>query len=164
MTSKKLWRHSSVSNANFNITMLQILLLVTLYPLASVSMEKDVSCLSLYDFCVLVTWLAKYGHDYQNWRQSVKEQPWPKTKPRILREPKIWQFEVICSNRNVVKGLLPKMYRNKISTLTRLSKKFTSIIISKTIQTTSSGPGKGLMIWSTVKRKTRRWLRQWNAL
>jgi len=49
-----------------------------------------------------------------------------------------------------------KIYRNEISTLTRLSKKIYFIIIFKTIQTTSSGPGKGLMILSTVKRKTRK--------
>ena len=111
---KTLWRHSIFSNANFNKSMLQILLLNTLYPLALVSIEKDLSCVSLYGFCILITWLTKYGHDYQNWRQPLKEQTWPKTKPRILREPKIRRLEVICSSHFVVKGLPLKQFSSCI--------------------------------------------------
>ena len=103
--TKTSWRHSFFSDANFNISILQILLLITLYPLALVSTAKDVSCVSLFSFCILVTWRTKYGHDYQNWRQPLKEQTWPKTKPRIPREPKIRRLEVICNNRFEVKGL-----------------------------------------------------------
>ena len=44
--------------------MLQILHLNALYPLAFVLLEKDVTCVSLYGFCGLITWLTKYGHDY----------------------------------------------------------------------------------------------------
>ena len=40
---------------NFNQSMLQILYLNTLYPLAFVSLEKDVSGVSLYCVCVLIT-------------------------------------------------------------------------------------------------------------
>ena len=105
--TKTLWCHSFFSNANFNKSMLQVLLLNTFYPLALVSIEKDLSCVSLYGFCILVTWLTKYGHDYQNWRQSLKEPTWLKTKPRILREAKIQRLEAICSNHFVVKGLPP---------------------------------------------------------
>ena len=43
----------------------QILRLNTLYPLALVSTEKDVSCVSLYGFRILITWFTKYGYDYQ---------------------------------------------------------------------------------------------------
>ena len=87
----------------------QILHLNALYPLALVSMGKDVSCVSLYGFCILVTWLTKYGHDHQNWRQLLKEHTWPKTKPRILREPKLQGLDVICSNHFVVKGPPPPL-------------------------------------------------------
>ena len=45
--------------------MLQILHLNALYPLAVVSLEKDVSCVSLYGFCILVTGLTKYGREYR---------------------------------------------------------------------------------------------------
>ena len=93
--TRTLWRHSFFSNTNFNKTMLQILLLNNiLYLLVLVSMEKDVNCVSLYSFSILVTWLTKYGHDYQNWKQPLKEQTWPKPKPRILRETKIRRLEV----------------------------------------------------------------------
>ena len=94
--SKTLWRHIFYSNANFNESMLQTLLFDTLYPLALVSTEKDVSCSSLYGFCILVAWLTKYGHDYQNWRQPLQEQTWPKTKPRMLRHPRYdnWKSSV----------------------------------------------------------------------
>ena len=40
--------------------MLQILHLNALHPLAFVSLEKDVSWVSLYGFCGLITWLTKY--------------------------------------------------------------------------------------------------------
>ena len=56
-------------------------------------------------FCILVTWLTKYHHGHQNWRQSLTERTWAKTKPRILRKPKIRRLEVICSNHFVVKGV-----------------------------------------------------------
>ena len=52
--------YSFFSNANFNISILQTLLLITLYPLTLVSTEKDVTCLSLYSLC--------FGHvTYQIW-------------------------------------------------------------------------------------------------
>ena len=85
--------------------MLQILDLNVLYPLAFVSLEKDVSCVSLYGFYFLITWLTKYGHEYRKWRQSLIEGTWPKDKPSILRDSKIWRLEVIRSNHFVVKGL-----------------------------------------------------------
>ena len=53
--TKSFWSHSFFINANFNISMLQILLFITLFPLTLVSTEKDVSCVSLKGFCVLVT-------------------------------------------------------------------------------------------------------------
>ena len=87
--------------------MLQILHLNALHPLAFVSLEEDVSCVSLYGFCVLITWLTKYGHDYRKWRQSPKEETWPKTKLRTPMDSKICWFEVIHSNHFVVKGLPP---------------------------------------------------------
>ena len=40
---------------NFNKSILQILHLNALHPLAYVSLEKDVSCVSFYGFCVLIT-------------------------------------------------------------------------------------------------------------
>ena len=89
--------------------MLQILLLDALYPLELVWTVKDVNCVSLYGF-VFWSCLSKYGHDHQNWKQPLREQKWPKTKPRILREPKMRRLEVICSNRFVVKGLPLKLY------------------------------------------------------
>ena len=61
---------------DFGKSMLQILRLNALYPLAFVSMEKDVSCVNLYGFFVLVAWLTKYGHDYQKRRQRPTEQTW----------------------------------------------------------------------------------------
>ena len=45
--------------------MLQILHQTAIYPLAFVSLETDVSCASLYGFCVLIMCLTKYGHDYR---------------------------------------------------------------------------------------------------
>ena len=45
-----------------------------------------------------VTWLTKYGHDYQKWWQPQAEETWPKINPRILRERKIWRLEVIHGN------------------------------------------------------------------
>ena len=66
---KFLWRHNFFNNMNFNKSMLQILHLNALYPLAFVSLEKDVSCVSLYGFCGLITWLTKYGHDYRRHNQ-----------------------------------------------------------------------------------------------
>ena len=50
MTSQKL--HDVIA---FNKSILQILHLNALYLLAFVPLEKDVSCVSLYGFCVLVT-------------------------------------------------------------------------------------------------------------
>ena len=76
-----------------------------LYPLAFVSLEKYVSCVSLYGFYILVTRLTKYGQDYQNWKQPLKEKTWSKTKPKILKDSKIWWLEVIHNNHFVVKGL-----------------------------------------------------------
>ena len=40
---------------NFNKFMLQILHLNAIYPLAFISLEKDVTRVSLYDFCGLIT-------------------------------------------------------------------------------------------------------------
>ena len=100
-----LWRHSFFHNMNFNRSMLQILHLNALYPLAFVSLEKDISCMSLYSFSGLITWLTKYGLDYRNWRQSLIEETWPKIKPMILMDFKIWWLEVIHSNHFVVKSL-----------------------------------------------------------
>ena len=51
----------------------------------------------------------KYGHDYQNWRQPLKEQTRPQTNPGELRKPKIRRLEFICSNHFVVKGLPLKL-------------------------------------------------------
>ena len=106
---KILGRHSFINNMYFNKSMLQILDLNALYPLAFFffSLEKDVSCVSLYGFCVLITWLTKYGYDYQKWRQPPIEPTWPKTKRRKLREFKKWRLELILSNHFVVKGLPP---------------------------------------------------------
>ena len=104
---KFLWHHSFFSNMTFNKSMLQILHLNGLYPLALVSLEEDVSSESFYGSCILVTWLTKYGHDYRKWRQPPIEQTWSKTKPRIMREPKMWLLEVIHSNHFVVEGLPP---------------------------------------------------------
>ena len=104
---KFLWHHSFFNNMNFSKSMLQILHLNALYPLPFVSLEKDVSCVSLYGFCGLVMWLTKYGHDYRKWRQPLIEQTWPETKPGMLRDSMIWWLEVIQSNHFVVKGLPP---------------------------------------------------------
>ena len=90
---KFLWRHSFFNNRNFKKSMLQILHLNVFYPLAFVSLEKDVNCVRLYGFCVLITWLTKYGHDYRKWREPPLEKTWPKTNPRILRGLKIWRLD-----------------------------------------------------------------------
>ena len=100
--------HHFFSNVNFNKFIIEIMPLNGLCPLAFVSLEKDVSCVSLLGFCVMVTSLTTYGHDWQNWRQPPTEQKWPKTKPRVLRKPNIRQLEVIHSSHFVVKGLLLK--------------------------------------------------------
>ena len=63
-------------------------------------MQETVKCLavkSFRSFCFQVTWLTKYGHDYQKWWQPQIEETWPKINPRILRELKIWWLEVIHS-------------------------------------------------------------------
>ena len=102
--TKTLWCHSffSVTGISTNLCY-RFCFLYTLYLSAFVSKEKDVSCLSLWGFCILVTWLTKYGHDYQNWQLPLKEQTWTKIKPTILKEPKIRRLEGICSNHFVVR-------------------------------------------------------------
>ena len=104
---KFLWRHSFFNNMNFNKSMLQILHLNALYTLAFISLEKDLSCVSLSGNCGLITWLTKYGHDYWKWKQSLIEETWRKTKPRSLIDFKIWWLKVIHSNHFVVRGLPP---------------------------------------------------------
>ena len=54
MTSQKLNDVIAFSVIRFKKSMPQILHLNALYTLAFVSLEKDVSCVSLYGFCVLV--------------------------------------------------------------------------------------------------------------
>ena len=98
--TKTLWRHSFFINADFNKFMLQVLLLSTLYPLALVSTEKDVSCLSLYGFDLPnMVMTTKTGGNL------LKNKHGQKTKPRILRESKIRRLKVLCSNHFAVTGL-----------------------------------------------------------
>ena len=50
-------------------------------------------------------------HDNQKWWQSLIEETWPESNPRILRDSKIWWLEVIHSNHFVGKGLQLNKYR-----------------------------------------------------
>ena len=65
---------SFFSDANLKKSMLQLLLLNVLLPLALLSKRKDVSCGSLWGFCVLVMQLTKYHHDYWKRRQPPIKQ------------------------------------------------------------------------------------------
>ena len=107
---KFLLRHSFFNNVNFNKSWRQFLHLNALYPLAFVLLKTDGTCLSFRSFCFQVTWLTKYGHDYQNWLHRPIEETWSKTNSRILKELKIWWLEVFPSNHFELfcnKGLPP---------------------------------------------------------
>ena len=75
------WCLCFLVNANLDKSLCQFLHLNALYPLAFVPLKKDVSCLSFRSFCFQVTWLTKYGHDYQKWWQLQIEGTWQKLIP-----------------------------------------------------------------------------------
>ena len=111
MLYKKLWRHktfwthSFFSNANFNKSMLQILLRNALYLLA-IGFNRA-SC----ELCSFLGFLCSGHVTYQIWswlpkvKAASKTKTWPKTKSKIRSKFKIRRLEVIHRNHFVVKGL-----------------------------------------------------------
>ena len=93
MTSQKLRdSYFFLGNANLNKLIPQVLHLNALYPLVPVPFKKDVSCLSLEVFVFSSGDLPNMAMNTEsdgNLKGPQREETWPKTNPRTLRELKI---------------------------------------------------------------------------